>query len=287
MKVSVVIPSYNQAKFIGATLESVVSQGHPDLEVLVYDGGSTDETLSILQRYEDKIQFVSQRDGGQADAINQGLQQATGDVLAFLNSDDIYYPHALERVVDYFGANPDCLILYGDAYHLYEDGSIMEQYYTEPWSYPRLLEICYLCQPAVFWQREVIEHFGIFDDTLHYALDYDYWLRVGREIDFSYLQGTYLAGSRLHEDTKTLKHRVNMHHEILQVAMRHSPSPPYRWLMSLAYVIVEAERQRMGGEMDERMRRGLLVQAVIENADLKHIPLSAEVLLTLEQWLTI
>jgi glycosyltransferase involved in cell wall biosynthesis len=287
MKVSVVIPSYNQAKFIGATLESVVTQDYPDLEVLVYDGGSTDETLSILKTYEDKIQFVSQRDGGQADAVNQGLQQATGDVLAFLNSDDIYYPHALERVVDYFVSNRDSLILYGDAYHLYEDGSIMERYYTEPWSYPRLLDICYLCQPAVFWRREVMERFGIFDDTLHYALDYDYWLRVGREIDFSYFEGAYLAGSRLHQDTKTLKHRVSQHHENLEVAMRHSPVPPYRWLMNLAQVIVEAERQRMGGDMDERMRRGLLVQAVIENADLKHIPLSAEVLLTLEQWLTI
>src|SRR4029077_8878218 len=102
----------------------------------------------------------------------------------------------------------------------------------------RLLEVCYLCQPAVFWRREAMERFGIFDDTLHYALDYDYWLRIGREIDFSYLKGAYLAGSRLHQDTKTLKQRVNMHHEILQVAMRHSLVPPYRWLMNLAHTIM-------------------------------------------------
>jgi glycosyltransferase involved in cell wall biosynthesis len=288
MKLSIVIPSYNQAKFLRATLNSVLSQNCPDIEILVFDGGSSDDTVSILESYDGKIEWVSQKDGGQADAINQGLQRATGDILTYLNSDDVYLPGALKTVTNDFEAHPECAALYGDAWHLYEDGSIMERYYTEGWSYPRLLDVCYLCQPAVFWRREVMELFGIFDDTLHYAPDYDYWLRVGREIDFFYLEGAYLAGSRLHQGGITLKHRVPVHHEILQVAMRHSPKPPYRWLMNLASVIVEAERsQHKNGDLDEPSRRGRLVEAVIENADRYHIPLDSEFLTSLEQILAI
>lgn len=288
MKLSVVIPSYNQGQFLPATLDSVLLQGCPEIEVLVFDGGSNDNTLSILESYGEKIEWVSQKDGGQADAINQGLRRARGDILAYLNSDDVYFPGALNTVLNYFKTDSKCLALYGDGWHLHGDGSIMERYYTERWSYPRLLDVCYLCQPAVFWRREVMERFGVFDDTLRYAPDYDYWLRVGRKIDFLYLEGAYLAGSRLHPATITLKHRVLAHHEILQVAMRHSPKPPYRWLTNLAGVIVEAEQREAGnGELDERTRHARLVEAVIENADRYRIPLDFEFLTSLEPMLRI
>jgi glycosyltransferase involved in cell wall biosynthesis len=287
MKVSVVVPSYNQAHFVRATLDSILTQDYGDVEVLVYDGGSTDATVPILESYEGKIEFVSQRDDGQADAINQGLQQASGEILAYLNSDDIYYPKTLSRVVEYFGAHPECRALYGDAYHLHEDGSIMEPYYTERWSYPRLFQLCYLCQPAVFWRRDVMERFGVFDSNLQYALDYDYWLRIGREVEFHYLEGAYLAGSRLHQDTKTLSQRVKVHREILDVVMRHCTEPPDSWMMNLAAVIVEAEQQRQGGEMDERTRRALFAQSLLENADLLHFPLRRHILAYLEETLAI
>jgi glycosyltransferase involved in cell wall biosynthesis len=287
MKVSVVVPSYNHAQFLRANLESVLTQDYGDVEVLVYDGGSTDETLSILQSYAGKISFVSQKDDGQADAINQGLQRASGEILAYLNSDDLYYPHALKRVVEHFRTHPGCRALYGDAYHLHEDGSIMEPYYTERWCYPRLFQLCYLCQPAVFWRRDIIEQFGIFDANLQYALDYDYWLRIGREVEFHYLEGAYLAGSRLHRDTKTLSQRVKVHREILEVAMRHSTEPPDSWMMNLAAVIVEAEQQKQGGEMDERTRHALFAQSLLENADRIHFPLRRHILTYLEETLAV
>lgn len=284
MKVSVVIPSYNHGHFLRATLDSVLSQDQPELEVLVFDGGSTDDTLSVLKSYGDRIQFVSRKDRGQSDAINRGLQKATGEVVAYLNSDDIYFPDALSRVIHYFETYPDCAVLYGDAWHLFEDGSIMEAYYTERWSYARLFEVCYLCQPAVFWRREVMEHFGLFDRTLQYAMDYDYWLRIGRHRDFHYLEGAYLAGSRLHHDTKTLKHRVKAHHEILQVVMRHATEPPYRWLMHLASVIVEAQYgEETTSSVAPRERRAHFVEAVLQNADLYHIPLQVGFLTELER----
>lgn len=286
MKISVVIPSFNHDRFLRATLDSVLLQDHQEVEVLVFDGGSTDNTLSILQHYSDRIDFVSQKDKGQADAINHGLQKCSGDILAYLNSDDVYCEGALSQVMGYFEERPDCAALYGDAWHLHEDGSIMEAYYTEPWSYPRLFELCYLCQPAVFWRREVIEQFGLFDQTLHYALDYDYWLRIGRRRAFHYLRGAFLAGSRLHRDTKTLKQRVKAHHEILQVVMRHSSEPPYHWLMNVASVLVEETQVEQGTfALDERVRRGRLVQSVLETADLYHIPLRSDFLSHLEQLL--
>ncbi len=242
MKISVVIPSYNQADYLPATLASVCSQDYPDIEVLVFDGGSTDNSVEILRQAaleagDRPIRWVSHKDGGQADAINMGLRASSGDVLAYLNSDDVYYPGALAAVAAHFQAHPDCLALYGRAHHLYADGSVMEEYPTEPWDYDRLLETCFLCQPAVFWRREVIERFGVFDDTLRYALDYEYWLRVGQGIAFDYLDGHFLAGSRLHTDTKTLSQRVPVHLELAQTVKKYSPRPEpvWRWIKHLAH----------------------------------------------------
>ena len=237
MKISVVVPSYNQADYLPATLTSVCTQDHPDVEVLVFDGGSTDRSLEILResRFEAGgrlIRWVSQKDGGQADAINLGLRASAGAGLGGLNSDDVYYPGALSTVAAHFAAHPDCLALYGRAHHLQADGSILEEYPTEPWDYERLLDTCYLCQPAVFWRREVTERFGVFDDTLRYALDYEYWLRLGQEISFD-----YLAGSRLHADTKTLSQRVPVHLELAQTVKKYSPRPEpvWRWIKHLAH----------------------------------------------------
>ena len=242
MRISVVIPSYNQAAYLAATLESVCAQDHPDIEVFVFDGGSTDGSVDILRQWTARaggapIHWVSQKDGGQADAINQGLRASTGDVLAYLNSDDVYYPGALSAVAAHFQARPDCLALYGRAHHLHPDGSVMEEYPTEPWDYDRLLDTCFLCQPAVFWRREVVERFGVFDDALMYTLDYEYWLRVGQQVPFDYLDGRHLAGSRLHEDTKTLSQRVPVHLEMARVVKKYAPRPEpvLRWIKHLAH----------------------------------------------------
>lgn len=243
MKFSIVIPSYNQGRFVERTLESVLNQEEVDSEVLVFDGGSTDETLSILEKYSDHIAWRSGKDGGQADAINRGLHISTGDVLAYLNSDDVYYPGALKRVAEHFRQNPECSIVYGHGDHIDEDDKVIEPYPTEPWNYERLGEVCFLCQPAVFWRREVIERFGYFDDRLHYALDYEYWLRVGQEMDFHFLEGPPLAGSRMYEENKTMSRRLPAHREILKVAIRYDRNP-YQWLKALSHVSIEEDPQK-------------------------------------------
>lgn len=286
MKVSIIVPSFNHARFISETLDSILSQNIDDLEVLVFDGGSTDGTVEILESYRDKIQYVSRKDHGQSDAINQGLHKASGDVLAYLNSDDIYFPGAIERVLRHFRDHPRSLVVYGQAWHLYEDGSKMERYYCEPWSYPRLMDVCYLCQPAVFWRREVMERFGVFDDSLNWAMDYEYWLRVGRSVPFDYLEDAFLAGSRLHGDTKTLSQRIKVHEEILQIVMRYSSRPPLRWLMNLATVIAEdAAIPKFQGELTPKAKKALMIEAALERSDHYSIPVGLKLLKTFEKCL--
>jgi glycosyltransferase involved in cell wall biosynthesis len=273
MKVSVIVPSYNQAKYLPATLESLVAQDHSNVEVRVYDGGSTDGSVDVLSSHKAGFWWISEKDGGQAAAINRGLKEAHGDIVSFLNSDDIYYPAALSRVVRYFEENPECLILYGKANHLNADGAILEQYPTEAWNYQRLQETCFICQPSVFWRREVLNRFGLLDESLHYALDYEYWLRVGRDVAFHYLGGPALAGSRLHADTKTLSQRVEVHREILDVVIRHdgSEAAVYNWLGHLAF----HEASRLVGVQGQQWT-AVFASSVLNNAFRHGIRLSVE-----------
>ncbi len=260
MKISVVVPSFNQAIYLRACLESVLTQADADVELLVFDGGSTDGSAEILREYKGRCFSVSRRDRGQADAINQGLRRARGDILAYLNSDDVYLPGVLEIVRRHFRDHPRSLAAYGRAHHLRADGSHLEDYPTEPWNYARLLETCYICQPAVFWRRELIERFGVFDPELHYAMDYEYWLRAGRVQAFDYLEREApLAGSRLHDQTKTLGARVKVHREILRVIQHYaaSPAPVHRWLRHLAHYRAE---EQVPTRPDAAARRAFVVR---------------------------
>ena len=286
MKVSIVVPSYQHGRFVRETLDSVLSQNNADIEVLVFDGASTDGTVGILESYGDKIQYLSRKDNGRADAVNQGLQRARGDILAYLNCGDIYFPGAIERVVKHFTETPRSLCVYGQARLFREDGSQEDRFKCEPWSYPRLLEMCYLCQPAVFWRREVMERAGYFDDSLQWAMDYDYWLRVGRSTPFNYLENTFLAASRFDGKVRTPHHRVAIHEEILEVATRHSLKPPYHWLLKLAHFIVEEEQLgSLSPKAKEEARRAMVVQAALDRADFHRIPVTEELLNLFKEWL--
>lgn len=241
MKVSVVTPSYNQGPFIRRTIESVLSQKTDrfEMEYVVFDGGSTDETVDILKSYGDQIRWVSQKDKGQTDAVNQGIQATDGDIIAWINSDDIYYPGALDRVVEFFEKNPNLNVLYGLADHIDLDDRAFEAYPNEPWSYPRLLETCFICQPALFFRRRVVERHGLLDEELQYCMDYEYWLRLGEAGEvFGYLEEK-LAGSRLYADNKTLGARIKVHHEILSMLKQKFKQVPELWLSHYAHVRME------------------------------------------------
>src|SRR3990172_1264501 len=148
-RVSVITPSFNQGHFIERTVQSVLSQDIPVPEHVVFDGGSTDDTVDILNRYESHLRWVSEKDGGQADAINKGLRTTSYEVIGWLNSDDIYYPGAIRAVCNFFDSHSEVDVVYGDAYHIDEQDRMIEPYYTEVWDLERFKYVFYLFQPSV------------------------------------------------------------------------------------------------------------------------------------------
>jgi glycosyltransferase involved in cell wall biosynthesis len=232
-----VTPSYNQGRFIRRTIESVLSQGLPELEYLVFDAKSTDETADILAEYAGRLTAVIESDAGQADAVNKGLRRASGEIIGWLNSDDVYYPGACARVLEIFAAHPEVDVIYGEADHIDEFDRVMEPYYVEPFDYERLKEVCFLCQPAVFFRRTVVEREGLLRTSLRYCMDYEYWLRIlARRLP--YFERSRLAGSRLYAENKTLGSKEAVHREILEMLGEKFGAPPARWVHNLAHVIV-------------------------------------------------
>ena len=236
---SIVTPSYQQGRFIERTIQSVLSQESESLELLVMDGGSTDETVPILERYSDPLTWRSGPDDGQADAVNLGLARARGQIIGWLNSDDVYYAGALAAVACFFADHPEVDVVSGDADHIDENGRFLERYPTEPWDPERLTETCFVCQPATFFRRRVVERWGELDSGLHFCMDYEYWLRLQQSgARFAYLRRR-LAGSRLHSETKTLGQRVAVHTEINHMMRRTCGRCPDRWLTNWAIVMLQ------------------------------------------------
>ena len=207
-KISIITPSFNQGQFIGKTIESVLSQNYSNLEYIVMDGGSTDNTLDILKSYGAKIKYFSQKDHGQADAINQGLKKTTGEIVAYLNSDDILLPGSLQHVADHFINYPDSQWLTGDYQIINEyDQQIQPLVVIYKRLLRNLLSFNLLCianpivQPSTFWRRSLLKKVGFFNEKLHYCLDFDYWLRVIKKYP-PFVTSLPLAAFRIHSTSK-------------------------------------------------------------------------------------
>lgn len=204
--VSIVTPSYNQGQFLESTINSVLGQRYANLEYIICDGGSKDGTLHILERYSDRLAWwCSEKDGGQSAAINKGWRRATGDILAYLNSDDVLLPGALDLAVRAFERNASVGVVFGDWLYLDEHGSELGRGRGAPTDFKRLLrdgQIRYIAQPASFYRADVLRSVGLLDESLHYSMDYDLLLRLARSSRMMYVP-VPLAGYRVHLSAKT------------------------------------------------------------------------------------
>ena len=228
MRFTVVTPSLNQATFIERTILSVLAQrAAVDVEHWVLDGGSTDGTVDILRRYEDRIRWSSGPDGGQSAAINEGLRRGTGEILAWLNSDDVYEPGALAAVAGAYRQAPfawafgNCRIIDEADREIRRPITAYKIRQSRRYSFRRLLRRDFIPQPAAFFTREAFARTGNLDPGLHYSMDYDYWLRLGRLWPPCYLDRT-LASFRWHAQSKNGAAYRAAARETLLTARRHA-----------------------------------------------------------------
>jgi glycosyltransferase involved in cell wall biosynthesis len=223
-RVSVITPSYNQGHFIEETIRSVLEQGYPNLEFSVFDGGSTDRTVEVLKKYSAQLSFWrSERDGGQAAAINEGFRRSTGDILCWLNSDDLHFRHTLSVVAGLLGS---CLgqpvVVYGGC-EMFDDRTHKKEVRKAmPFSQKLLETVDFLDQPSVFWTRKAWEIVGPLDESLHYGFDWEWFLRAGRLCRCS-ATDSLLSRYRIHEAHKSGTGGQKRWIELLRIVRRHSP----------------------------------------------------------------
>ncbi|MCA1984839.1 MAG: glycosyltransferase [Desulfovibrio sp.] len=238
--VTIVTPSFNQAAFLPGTLASVRAQaGDYRLEHLVLDGGSTDGSVDLLRQAAagfPALDWTSGPDGGQADAVNTGWRRARGDILGWLNSDDRYRPGAVARVLDCFERQPGLMLVYGEAVWIDPHNAPLGRYPTLPPPVPlqAFADGCFLCQPSVFFRRQLLERIGMLDTALHFSMDMEFWMRA-----FAALPAQAIgfvpqvqAESRLHDAAKTLRDRTAVMLESMAVLARHLGHAPPHWVLT-------------------------------------------------------
>ena len=218
--VSIVTPSLNQGRFLREAIESVRAQTHEPVEHIVVDGGSTDDTLEILQGYED-VRWVSEPDRGQSHALNKGFATARGEVLGWLNADDHYLPDAVAggvRALEETGAG----LVYADVTRVNDDGVNPRRIRSRPtWDlWTELNAGCGVFSPSVFFTREAFEAAGGLDESLHLTMDYDLWLRIGKRYPVRHVDAVWSV-QRIHDDAKTVSQRDEFWPERLKVSRRH------------------------------------------------------------------
>jgi glycosyltransferase involved in cell wall biosynthesis len=232
--ISVITPSFNQGKFIRETIESVLTQDYPHIEHIVIDGRSTDGTLQILKEYEKRdtrFHFVSEPDMGQSHAINKGLKMARGSIIGWLNSDDTYLPTAAKKAVEAFRKHPEWSMVYGNAYLTDEENKVIRPIFVKPFDAMKLFHTCFICQPAAFMKKNVLNEIGGVDESLHFCMDYDLWIRIANN---KYPIGSvkdFFANARYHSSSKTATRLVDIGFpEIIKTSIKNYGTVSNEWL---------------------------------------------------------
>jgi glycosyltransferase involved in cell wall biosynthesis len=237
MKVSIITPSFNQSFFLEKTIESIISQkGDFDLEYIVIDGGSTDDSVDILKetgkklKRNPRIKFIwkSEKDKGQSDAINKGMAMASGEIVAFLNSDDLYVPGCLNTVVKKFDTDSSIKWLTGYCQIVNEKGNQIQSpvmkyknFWLNHYSFNKLLVLNFVSQPSTFWRRELTKTIGLFDEKLHFAMDYDYWLRIGKSYKPAIIKSN-LSCFRIHGSSKGTNQYIEQFDQDFETCLKNT-----------------------------------------------------------------
>jgi len=215
--VSVVTPSFNQASFLEQTLRSVLDQDYPSVEYIVVDGASTDGSVDIIKKYADRLAWwVSEKDSGQAEAINKGLSRAKGEIIAWLNSDDYYLPNAISAVVKIFEQNPEVALVYGDMLAVDANSQTTNVLKYKQLSLEDLLCFQIIGQPAVFFRREAFEKAGGLNSTFHFMLDHHLWLRMAQQGKILYVPQVW-AAARYHPQAKNRRLPIEFGREAFRI----------------------------------------------------------------------
>jgi hypothetical protein len=236
--VSIVTPSFNQAKYLEDTIQSVLGQDYANLEYILVDGESTDGSVDIIRKYGDRLAWwVSEKDSGQAEAINKGLSHAMGEIVAWLNSDDTYLPGAISAVVKTFDENPDVALVYGNMLAVDENGETINILRYDQLNLEDLLCFQIIGQPAVFFRRGALEKAGYLDPTYHFLLDHHLWLRIAMQKRILHVDQTW-AAARYHAEAKNRARAAEFGHEAFRILDWTRQSQP-----QLAPVLAKVRRR--------------------------------------------
>ncbi len=257
--VSIVTPSFNQARFLEATIQSVLSQSYPHVEYIVVDGGSTDGSREIIRKYESRLAWwISEKDRGQTDAINKGMAHAKGSILAWLNSDDTYLPGAIASAVEGFRADPPAGLIYGDANYIDESGRVVGRFPSAQTDYRRLRQgYVHIPQQAAFFRADLWAAVAPLDPSYYFAMDYDLWVRIARRAAVKHVPQTW-ANFRLHEAGKTLAADDRCWPEMLRVHYRDGGS-------FLSLIVARCYLRRAAAPRVNWRRRRMLATAQSRN----------------------
>ena len=215
--VSIVTPSFNQARYLEQTIRSVFEQEYSHVEYFVIDGASQDGSVDIIRKYENRLAYwVSEKDSGQAEAINKGLSRARGEIVAWLNSDDYYLPETIPSVVKAFESNPDVVLVYGDMLAVDENGQTTNLMKYGQLSLADLLCFQIIGQPSVFFRRSALQQAGLLDTTFHFLLDHHLWIRIAQHGKMLHVPQV-LSAARYHAEAKNVARAAEFGHEAFRI----------------------------------------------------------------------
>jgi glycosyltransferase involved in cell wall biosynthesis len=220
-KVSIITPSFNQGQFLEASIRSVLEQDYPNIEYILVDGGSKDESVDIIKKYQARLAWwVSEKDKGHADALNKGFSQATGEILAWLNSDDIYFPTAVSEAVSILKSHPEVGMVYGDADLIDDSGTNVGQFASKQTGYRQMLRgSVHIPQATTFFRADLWRQVGSLDLSLFFSFDYDFWVRLAKVSQLLYVPKRW-AKFRIHGAGKTIVNDDRCYPDMLRVLER-------------------------------------------------------------------